>query len=49
MRPPYDEYNLTWGFIWSLIRMRISSPRANYIRFKVIDYAMNWREREARK
>ena len=44
-----DEYELTWSFIWSLILCRLSSPRAPYMRFKCTDYAMDWREREARK
>lgn len=35
---PLDVYNLTWTVLWSLIRLRISSPRRHRFKIAIADY-----------
>ncbi len=35
---PAPMYNITWSFIWSLIRLKLSSPRRDTFKLMIADY-----------
>jgi hypothetical protein len=35
---PMPLHNLTWSFIWSLVRLKLSSPRRDRFKLMIADY-----------
>lgn len=35
---PVPVFNLTWGFLWALFKLRLCSPRRNDFKLGIMDY-----------